>query len=95
MQTYMILSRFTSRTVTDPNELKSVAKVVSDKIKNECPGIHWKESYALIGRYDVVDIVEADDLKEVQKAAMIIRSYGNAATETMTATPWHDFLEML
>ncbi|MFO7605544.1 MAG: GYD domain-containing protein [Desulfurivibrionaceae bacterium] len=95
MQTYIILSRFTSRTVTDPNELKSVAKVVSDKIRSECPGIHWKESYALMGRFDVVDIVETDDLKEVQKTAMIIRSYGNAATETMIATPWHDFLEML
>jgi uncharacterized protein with GYD domain len=95
MQTYIILSRFSDKTVTDPQELKSVAKVVSDKIKNECPGVRWKDSYAVLGRYDVVDIVEADDLKQVQKAAMLIRSYGHSATETMIATPWHDFLGML
>jgi len=95
MQTYIILSRFSHHTVTDPKELKPVAKVVADKIKSECPGVNWKDSYAVMGRYDVVDIVEADDLAQVQKAAMIIRSYGHSATETMVATPWHDFLEML
>lgn len=95
MQTYIILSRFSDKTVTDPRELKAVAKVVSDKIKSECPGVRWKDSYAVMGRYDVIDIVESDDLKQVQKAAMLIRSYGRSATETMVATPWHDFLEML
>ena len=95
MQTYIILSRFSPRTITEPKELKPVAKIVADKIKDECPQVHWKESYAVMGRYDVVDIVESDDLEQVQKAAMIIRSYGHSATETMVATPWHDFLEML
>jgi len=48
-----------------------------------------------MGRYDVIDIIESDDLEQVQKAARIIRSYGHSATETMVATPWHDFLERL
>ena len=48
-----------------------------------------------MGRFDVVDIVESEDLKSVEKAAMIIRAYGHATTETMLATPWKAFLEML
>jgi len=68
---------------------------VSAKIKSECPGVAWKESFATLGRFDAVDIVEADDAKQVEKAAMIIRAYGHSTTETLVATPWKEFLAML
>jgi len=48
-----------------------------------------------MGRFDVIDIVESDDPEQVEKAAMTIRSYGHSSTETLVATPWKDFLEML
>jgi len=47
-----------------------LAKDVSEKIKRECPGVTWKESFATLGRFDVVDIVDASDPKEIEKAAM-------------------------
>ena len=43
-------------------------------------------------RFDVVDIVEAKDPKQIQKAAMIIRAFGHSTTETLVATPWKEFL---
>ena len=55
----------------------------------------WKHSFATLGRFDVVDIVEADDPKAVEKAAMIIRASGHSTTETLVATPWKEFLAML
>jgi uncharacterized protein with GYD domain len=60
--------------------------------ENECSGIRWKDSYATLGRFDVVDIVEANDPKQIEKAAMIIRAYGHSTTETLMATPWREFL---
>jgi uncharacterized protein with GYD domain len=72
-----------------------LAAAVSEKIKRECPGVVWKDSYATLGRFDVVDIVEADDPKQVGKAAMIIHAYGHSTTETLLATPWDDFMAML
>jgi uncharacterized protein with GYD domain len=48
-----------------------------------------------LGRFDVLDIVEAARTEEVEKAAMIIRSYGHSSTETLVATPWKDFLTAL
>jgi len=39
--------------------------------------------------------VEADDPTEVEEAAMLIRAYGHASTETLVATPWKDFLAAL
>ena len=55
----------------------------------------WKASYATLGRFDVLDIVEADDPKQVERASMVIRSVGRSVTETMAATPWNEFISSL
>ena len=95
MPTYVILSRFSPVAFQEPREFKKLAVAVSKKIKNECPGVRWRNSFATLGRFDVVDVVEAEDPKEIEKVAMIIRSYGHSATETLVATPWKEFLAML
>ncbi len=95
MATYVILSQLAPDAFDDPREFKKIAKTVADKIRKECKGVVWKQSYALLGRFDVVDIVEAADPREVGKAAMIIRAYGHATTETMPATAWNKFIEEL
>jgi uncharacterized protein with GYD domain len=95
MTTYVILSRISPEAFRDPKEFKGLAEAVSSRIKSECPGVTWKDSYATTGRFDVVDVVESDDVEQVEKAAMIIRAYGHATTETLLATPWKEFLEML
>jgi uncharacterized protein with GYD domain len=48
-----------------------------------------------MGRFDVVDIVEADNPQQVEKAVMIIRASGHSTTETLAATPWKEFLAAL
>ncbi len=95
MATYVILSKISTEAFRDPKEFKSLAQVVSSKIKSECPGVNWKSSFSTLGRFDVVDIVESEDQWQVEKAAMIIRAYGHATTETLLATPWKEFLKML
>ena len=95
MSTFVILSRFSPEAFADPKDFKQLAAKVSEKIKSECPGVIWKDSFAIMGRFDVVDIVESDDPEQVKKAAMIIRAYGHSTTETLLATPWKEFLAML
>jgi uncharacterized protein with GYD domain len=95
MATYVILSRFSPEAFKEPSEFKKLAHSVSAKIKKECKGTIWKYSFATLGRFDVVDVVEAEDPQEVQRAAMIIRSYWHSTTETLSATPWKDFLSSL
>jgi len=70
MATYVILSRIAPQAFEDPKDFKDMAKTVSDKIKRQCPGVTWKDSFATLGRFDIVDIVEAANSKEVEKAAM-------------------------
>ncbi len=95
MATYVILSRFSPEAFRDPKEFKKLAEAVTAKIRSECPGVVWKDSYATLGRFDVVDFVEAHDPKQIEKAAMIIRAYGHSTTETLVATPWEEFLATL
>lgn len=95
MATYVILSRLAPDASPEPADLKKLAQTVSAKIKQQCPAVHWKDSYAILGRFDVVDIVESDDLDQVAKAAMIIRAEGHATTETFSAKPWKEFLDSL
>jgi len=95
MATYVILSRFSPEAFREPHEFKKLAEAASAKIKSECSGVQWKESFATLGRFDVVDIVEANDPKQIEKAAMIIRAYGHSTTETLLATPWKEFLKTL
>jgi uncharacterized protein with GYD domain len=95
MSTYIILSRISPEALRDYKDFKQVAKAVSAKIKSDCPGVVWKDSYAVMGRFDFVDIVEANDPKQVEKASMIIRAYGHSTTETLPATPWKEFLASL
>ncbi len=95
MTTYVILSRFSPEAFANPKDFLKLAEEVSGRIKKDCPGIRWKDSYATLGRFDVVDIVESEDPKQIEKAAMIIRSYGHSTTETLVGTPWKAFLASL
>jgi uncharacterized protein with GYD domain len=95
MGTYVILSRLSPHAFDDPKEFRKLAASVSETIKKECPGVKWKESFATLGRFDVVDIVESDDPQQVARAAMLIRAHGKSETETLAATPWKDFLDAL
>ena len=95
MATFIILSRISPEAFANPKDFKQIANTVSAKIKRECPGVTWKDSYATMGRFDVVDIVESDDPEQIGKAAMIIRAYGHSTTETLVATPWKEFLAKL
>jgi uncharacterized protein with GYD domain len=81
MATYVILSRFSPEAFEEPKELRKLADAVSSKIRQECKSVSWKQSFATLGRFDVVDIVEADDPKDIERAAMIIRGYGHSTTE--------------
>lgn len=95
MATYILLSRLSGEGLDDPTDLQTYARAVSDRIKSDCPGVTWKQSFATTGSVDVVDVVESNDPSQVAKAALIIRSLGYADTETLVATPWSAFIDSL
>ncbi len=95
MATYLIFTRLGPDSFREPTEFRKLADRVSEEIRQRCPEVTWKDSYVTLGRYDIVDIVEADNQAAVERAAMIIRGLARATTETMIATPWKEFLQRL
>jgi uncharacterized protein with GYD domain len=93
MATYIIMTKFSPGIFADT--FKEKASIVSTKIASECPAVKWKESFVTTGRYDVIDIVESDDPKQVEKAAMIIKRYGFSHVEATFATSWKEWLNTL
>src|SRR2546426_8988671 len=51
MPAFVILSRISPGAFDDPKDFKALAKDVSEKIKRECPGVTWKESFPTLGRF--------------------------------------------
>jgi uncharacterized protein with GYD domain len=95
MATYVILSRVSPEAFKEPRDFKALAKKVTSRIKKDSPGVVWKDSYATMGRFNVVDIIESNDPNQVDMAAMIIHALGHPTTETLRAVPWRDFLSEL
>jgi uncharacterized protein with GYD domain len=95
METYVIITRILPEAISDPAELPDLARKVCEKIKLECPEVVWKDSYAVLGRFDVLDIIEAPSRESAERAALVIRSYGHATTEILAATPWKQFIHSL
>ena len=95
MGTYIILSRFGPDAFHDPKDFKKLSDDVSGRIKRDCPGVTWLDSYVTTGGIDAIDIVSANDIAHVERAAMIIRAYGHSTTETLVATKWKEFVDKL
>ncbi len=95
MQTYIILARFSPGAYNNPKEVKGLAARVREVIQKDCRNVEWLGSYATLGRYDLIDIVESDIEAEVRRAAMLISAVGHCTTETLVATRWRDFLDEL
>ena len=95
MAVYVVLSRVTPGAFREPGDFKKVVETVVTRVQEDCPDITFKDSYATLGRFDFVDIIESDDPEQVKKAIMIMRACGQSETETMPATPFEEFLARL
>ena len=95
MEVNVILSKINPGAFTNSKEFKRAAEEVAKTIKRDCPNIVWKDSYALLGDYDVIDVVEAQNKAEIMKAVEIIRAIGKAHTQTFSAIPWREHIDSL
>ena len=95
MAKYVILIRFSPEAFHDPKEILENMEELRPAIEKQCPDVKWTESLSTLGSYDLVDVVESDDPKQVERLSMLIRGYLHATTETLLGTPWEEFIENL
>ncbi len=89
----MILSKLTDEGRTtikeNPERIKEVNKEMRDM------GAVIREQYALLGEYDFVTILEAENNEMITKIAMEMGSRGTIDTLTLAAMPIDDLIEAM
>jgi uncharacterized protein with GYD domain len=90
---YILLSTLTSegrKTVKQrPERIKEVNKEI------EAFGAKVLQQYAVLGRYDFVNIVEAPNNQTIMQVSMELGSRGTVNITSMPATPIDDFVTLI
>jgi len=58
-------------------------------------GVKVLEQYFILGEFDFLNIVEAEDETTISRAVVELASRGSIKTETFTAIPINEFIESL
>jgi uncharacterized protein with GYD domain len=93
MALYIMLTRLTDHGAKTLKENPARLLEVDDEVK--AMGLTVREQFAVLGRYDFVNIVEAPDDRTMARVAVELASRGSIRIETMRALPLDEFLEGL
>ncbi|MFX1456718.1 MAG: GYD domain-containing protein [Promethearchaeota archaeon] len=93
MPIYILASKLESPDLVENRKERGKAwiKLVREKV----PDIKWIAHYAILGRYDFIDIFEVKDEQDAAKVSLLSRSNGARFAESWTAIPYIDFLELV
>jgi len=93
MAIYIIISNLTDEGAKTLKKNPGRVKEVNDELKDM--GVKVLDQYAVLGNFDFLSIVEADDEATVGKAIVEILSRGSIKTSTYKAIPIDEFIESL
>lgn len=94
MQTYILLTKLSNEELKLMNERSRIGHNWLEYVKEKCPGVKFLSHYALLGKYDFMDIYEAPDPETAAKVSMISLANGALHAESLTAIPYKHFLEI-
>ena len=94
MQTFILLTKLSPEISKHMKELKIIGRDWLEQVKQKCPEVKFQAHYALLGKYDFMDIYEAPDEKTATKVSMISLMNGATQSESLTAIPYKEFLEL-
>ena len=93
MPTFVLLSTLTSEGVqtikNNPQRIREVNKEI------EQLGASVKAQWAVLGRFDFVNVVEAPDEATMARVSLELGSRGTARYESLSAIPIDDFIASL
>ncbi len=93
MSKYIIISNLTDEGSKTLKKKPDRVKEVNSEV--EAMGVKVLDQYAVLGNFDFLTIVEADDDTTVAKAVVEIASRGSIKTATYKVIPVDEFVESL
>ena len=95
MATYVLLTKLSPDESKKVHNRAKLGHVWLEEVKAKCPEVNFVSHYALLGRYDFMDIYEAPNEKVAAKVSMISLANGAYTSESITAIPYKEFTELL
>jgi uncharacterized protein with GYD domain len=93
MARYIIISTLTDEGAKTLKKSPERVKEVNSELKEM--GINVLEQYIVLGNFDFLNIIEADDDTTVTKGIVELLSRGSIKTTTYRVIPVNDFIESL
>lgn len=91
MSEFILLTRLSPETMRSGVHPEADEKRVLEKIAGACPGVEWKQSFALLGAYDFMDIFSAPDIETALRVSALVRACGRSHSEVWPAISRADF----
>ena len=95
MAAFVLLTRLSPQALRQPRSFETLERHVAQQVQAHCPEVKWVSSYALLGPWDYIDIIDAPDLDAATRVSVLVRSLGHAQTEIWPAMAWPAFKALL
>ena len=94
MPMYVLMSRLSPDVMEDPRGRKAAGREWKKRVSKICPEVKWIAHYALLGRYDFMDIYEAPNDEIAHKVSLISRASGAISAESWPAIPYDRYIDL-
>jgi uncharacterized protein with GYD domain len=93
MATFLMLSTLGPEGMATLRVNPSRLKEVNEEV--ESMGVKVVAQWAVLGPYDFVTVLEAEDAETVARVALVLGARGTLKTQTLSAIPIDDYVEAL
>jgi uncharacterized protein with GYD domain len=94
VQTYILMTKLSPDVSKAVGDREKLGRKWMHQVKEKCPEVKFVAHYALLGRFDFLDIYEAPNEESAAKVSMISLSNGAFQSESWLAIPYKRFLEL-
>jgi uncharacterized protein with GYD domain len=95
MPVYVLMTKLAPEGIESARSRRHLGRAWLNKVRDACPEVEWVAHYALLGRYDFMDIYRAPDETTAHKVSLISRENGAVSAESWPALPYEDHLKLL
>jgi len=95
MPTYVLMTTLTPGSIGSAADRRGKGKKWLEQVHRACPEVKWIAHYALLGRFDFMDVYEAPDDATAHKVSLISRQEGAVTAESWPAMSYDQHLKLL
>jgi len=95
MATYVLMTKLSADCIGDAERRRDRGRDWLNRVNKACPQVKWIAHYALLGRYDFMDLYEAPDDATAHKVSLISREQGAVSAESWPALSYEKHLKLM